>query len=171
MPSAPAGSLADRMAARSRELEQEPERAIILDVPGYEGILAVQYRALDYREEFKIEDRYAKVKDGAEQTLLAAVGKLSHACEEILEVVGPDTYKQTGQKWNVPGVRALFSSRSAVQALPEGASVRMAMVAAFPDEEALVRHAADYEERRGAVRPGVERELAGESEGGSTHKV
>jgi hypothetical protein len=174
VPEPPAGSLADRIAARSRELEQEPERAIFVPVPGYEDILVVQYRALDLREQLRIEKRHEKIKDTGEQYLLVAVGKLAAACEEILEVVDQDTYRQTdppGQKWNVGGVRALFSSRAAVRDLPDSASVRQAMLAVFADEEALVQHAADYEELRKSVRPGVDTALAGESEGGSTHKV
>lgn len=167
----PPGSLADRIAARSRELEQQPERTIILPVPGYGDLLAVQYRALDIREELRIEKRFEKVKEPGELFVLVAVGKLSAACEGILEVVGEDEYQETGHKWNAAGVRALFSSRAAVRELPDAATVRQAMVAAFPDEEALVLHAAEYEERRLTVRPGVDSQLEGESVGGLTPRV
>lgn len=155
---APGVSLRDRIARRSRELEQKPEHIIMLDVPGYEDLLAVHYRALPYREQIKIEGRSDKVKDPAEQTLRVAADKLIAACERIVEKTDdPDTYTDTGFVWNAKAAD-LFDKQ-----LPEGSTARQALIAIIDDEEVLVRHAADLEEQRRDLRRKIDQSVEGNS--------
>lgn len=163
-------SLRDQVEARRRELEHEPDRAILLPFPGFDNLM-VQYRPLSYRESWRIEDKHAKVKDGAEQALLIAADKLVAACERIVTSNGiPDEYTDTGLKLGVRLAREEFGLP-----LPEGTTARAAVLAIFRDqsvfgedgEELLVRLAADYEDQREPKAEQITSSVEGESEADS----
>lgn len=153
-----AGSLQDRIARRQREIEQAPEHTIVIPVPDFEDILAVQYRTLDYREMMIIEARQEKNKDDAERILFVAADKLIKACIRLVEPTGTDEYTETGYKWSLDAARDLFGKD-----LPNGTSARQALIACFKDEETLVMHAGAWAEQREKVRARVESEVSGES--------
>lgn len=155
------GSLRDRIAAQERQIEREPEQAIILPLQWLEGV-AVQYRALSQREMFAIETRLEKHKDEYERSLFAVADKLINACERIVEQTGPDEYQDTGYKWGKKAAEELFSRN-----LPEGARGRQGVLAVFPDEEILFDHYAEYEKQRKEIRTRVSSRLEGESEASS----
>lgn len=160
------GSLRDRVAARQAELEHSREHTILLPVPRFEELLAVQYRPLGYREAWRIEERHEKVKDGAEQALLVAADKLLAACERLVEATSiADEYRDTGQKWGLAAARDMFGLD-----LPDGTTSRQALLAIFAGdegEECLVRHAADYEEQRRVRVAKIGRVVEGESQASS----
>jgi hypothetical protein len=56
------------------------------DVPGYVGILKVEYQALDYPDLRKITKRHERVRDEAQQELLTAVDTLMAASVNSYEV-------------------------------------------------------------------------------------
>lgn len=153
-------SLQQRIAQREREHEQAPEHTIILPVPGFEDILAVQYRALSVREMFAIETRVTKtIKDEYEQNLFGAADKLINACERIVEPTSdPDTFNDTGYQWGTKAARELFN-----RTLPEPSTARQALLSIFREEESLFAHFTAYEEQRAAVRKRLDSDLAGES--------
>lgn len=155
-------SLRDQVAARQAQLERSPEHTILLPVPRFEDLLVAQYRPLGYRESWRIEERHEKVKDGAEQALLVAADKLIAACERIVEpTADPDEYRDTGHKWGLAIARDVFGLE-----LPDATTARQALLAIFAGdegEEALVRHAAEYEEQRRAHSARIDRVVAGES--------
>ena len=154
-------SLRERVQARHRELEREPDHAILLPVPGYEQDLLVEYRALTYREQFAIETKLEGHKDEAERVLFIAVDKLIAACVRIVEPTGTtDEYKDTGFRWNANAARDLFGCN-----LPDDARARQGLLAIFSGddgEERLILHAAEYEVQRVAARRQIERRAEGE---------
>jgi hypothetical protein len=152
-------SLADRIAASERQATETPERAIILPVPGpTSSFLSVRYRALTYRELLKIEERHEKVKDSGDQYLFIATDKLIQACQGILENTGPDEYTDTGHKWTAQTAKVLFR-----RDLPDNATARQAVLAIFPDEEAVIEHFKEYEQQRLEIRRQIDRETEGNS--------
>ena len=156
------GSLRERAAARRRELEHEHEVSILLPMPGYEDLFAVQYRAMGAREMFTIENRSKDDKESYDKYWAIASDKLVAACERILEVKGPDTYEDTGFRLNAKAARELFDC-----SLPENASARIAMHAIFgaseEGDERLTDHAGDYELQRKGLVTKVDKRVEGES--------
>jgi hypothetical protein len=161
-----AGSLKARVQARRRELEQEHDSTFVLPIPGFEQLLAVEYRPLNYREMMKLESRHSKNTDEAESVLFIAVDKMIAACERLVEVTGnPDEYADTGYRWNVQGVRECFGCE-----LPDGATARQAVLKVFSyegGEEDLILHSGEYETQRSTRRASVDRRVEGESEASS----
>lgn len=154
------GSLQDRIARRQREIEAQPEHTIVIPVPDFEDILAVQYQTLDYRKMMAIEARQEKNKDTAEGVLFVAADKLINACVRIVEPTDDPNgdYKDTGYKWGLDAARNLFGKD-----LPDNTSARQAVIACFRDEETLVRHAGDWATQREEIRKRVDTEALGES--------
>lgn len=132
------GSLSARAAQRRKTLSEE--RSSIIEVPGYEGILAVEYRALSYSEARKVVARHERVKDEATRDLYIAADHLIRASVNSYELVDGDVEKrrELGHGWSLSLARELGIE------VDETMTVRQAVLACFPRDTLLGAHYADY---------------------------
>jgi hypothetical protein len=159
-------SLAERVAARRRELARE--RTAVLAIPGYEDMLAARYRMLDFHTLRKIAERN-RGQDEADEEIANAADTLIHACVEILEVdTGDDgerVYRSTGQRWTAKAARELFGAE-----LPNEATARDALLAAIPgaagegDGLNVMVHFAAYDRELSRGNKALAQMIQGESE-------
>jgi hypothetical protein len=119
------GSLAERLRERRERLERNATRT--WDLPGYDGILAVKFRAVGYQTIRKIIHRHAELDDEGLMELYVACDTLMSATEETYEV-GADDGKLTplGERW-------IELARRADVTLPENPTQRQALLALVPD--------------------------------------
>jgi hypothetical protein len=152
-------SARERAAARRQHLQQK--RTITLPLPGYEDIYHVRYRILGAREIRKLGERNEKAGlTGYDLELNTFADILINACEEFLEVKGPDEFASTGHKWNANGANDLFDAD-----LPEGSSARDAIFAVFPGTESeLILHATEYDSHLTVEAARVDENSVGESQ-------
>jgi hypothetical protein len=148
------GSLADRMRARRDLVEAQHTKT--LDIPGYEGVLAAEYRMLSWATIRKIAARHDGLRDPAMQEVYAAADTLIRACEEIHEVRGDGQLRATGERW-----KALAQAAGAK--LPDDATDRQALIALFVHDTRVMEHYRDYEQwirgRTGEVEDDVVRDF------------
>jgi hypothetical protein len=67
-------SLAERARERRRQLETR--HTTVLEPPGYEGLLAVEYRVITYGDVRKITQRHERIQDDATRELYSAADHL-----------------------------------------------------------------------------------------------
>lgn len=153
-------SLADRVAAKRREVEARRQARFILPVPDYQELLAVKYRKLLWEERMDIIER-----DGGTDTaerVTAAADMLIAACEDLLEVDGTNgngepVYKPLGKRWSTPAIIEYFGI-----GLPENATVRHALREAL-GSDALMTHFAEYVREVGMIETEGEGAATGEA--------
>src|SRR4051812_20677082 len=77
-------SLMDVLRKKHQELVDANE--VVLDLPGYEGVMAAKYRALDFQKDIDpIGSLVQKqTKDAGEQAVFGACDIISKACVELL---------------------------------------------------------------------------------------
>jgi hypothetical protein len=119
------GSLADRMRARREALEKNTTTT--WDLPGFDGILAVEYRALGYQALRKITKRHEQQPDEGLLELYVACDTLIGATIEVYEI------SETTGKLAATGERWLELARRAGVDLPENSTQRQALLALVPD--------------------------------------
>jgi len=136
------GSLAERAAARRQQLLERT--TTILDVPGYEGILQMEYRALSYAEIRRIGSRNGRISDDAAREQATSADMLIMASEQAYELdpETPDDFskrKALGMGWGVPLARNLGVQVS------ETMTVRQAVMACFAHDTWLVQHYREWD--------------------------
>ncbi|MCU1500587.1 MAG: hypothetical protein JWM47_4540 [Acidimicrobiales bacterium] len=117
-------SLADRVKTRRQALETEQN--ITLDLPGYEGILAAEFRLLAWTEGRNIGRTNAEEPDEALQLLYTSADCLLTAHVQFFEIDGEDEKPLDDDTWQT------LCGRADVR-LPAGASARVAMIALLED--------------------------------------
>lgn len=139
---APGGSLADRMKARRASLEKQ--KTEVFEVPGYEGIFAVEYRMLGWSRIRQITRGHAQVKDPGQRELNSAVDTLLVATVQLLEVTATG-HKPVSGGW-LDLARALQdpSDPEAVK-LPNNPTPQHALLAIFGVEARVMTHYGEYE--------------------------
>ncbi len=157
------GSLRDRLAARRRQLAERD--FFTQPILGYEDLgLYARYEVLDFTTRSKIGQRHATAISRKETeiggTRDAAADTLAQACVGLLEKVGEDG----GFRELAPGFTADAIREYIVPDLPEGATVRQAILAMFPaPHDGLVADMlTDYAERCSQIDPDHDEEMAGE---------
>lgn len=153
------GSLKSRLAARRAELRDE--KPFDIDVPGYEGILQVRYRSLDYPTIRAIGQRHEKISKPADKELAIAADTLVNACVCLLAIDG-DEIEETRYRWDEHTARELFGI--GVDEVPEGASARIAIRRIIPSSTRLMLHYAEYDERSRGVERASDKTVEGELE-------
>ncbi len=150
----PVSTLAEKVQRRAQEIASE--RPIMLDVPGYEFLVA-QYHALDYKLIRKIMRRHEKRPDKAEAELFAAVDTLVTASDDILERTDSGELRSLGYRWGVSVARELWHKDDAETA-------RQAMLAIFSGsrDAQLVIHYGEYVDASRSITSDIEDELTGE---------
>lgn len=131
------GSLSGRIRQRADELAKQT--TVILDVPGFEGILAAEYRALEWSQITKLRRRHQRVRDEGNRELLVGAEVLLLATEEIYEVTEDDRRIPTGERWVDLAVRAGVP-------LADDPTQRQAMMALFKNTARVVAHFNEYSE-------------------------
>lgn len=144
-------SLQARAEARREALLQR--QTTIIEVPGYEGILAMEYRAMTYAEGRKINARHERQRDEATRELYVAADQLIAAsvnAHELTEGKNESTPLEVG--WGVALARMLGVE------VAEGTTVRQAMMGCFARDTFLTRHWADYVEWLSSAEADVDEE-------------
>ena len=131
------GSLADRAAARRKQLLER--KTTILEVPGYEGILSMEYRALSYPEGRRIQSRNQRISDDAAREIASAADGLIMASEMAFEH-DPESgdLKPLGMAWGIPLAQSLGVKVS------ETMTVRQAVMSCFAHDIWLMNHWNEY---------------------------
>jgi hypothetical protein len=96
-PASAGNSLAERMRSRRETLERNATRT--WDLPGYEGILAVKYRAIGYQALRKIVHRHAELDDEGLMELYVACDTLMTATDEVYEIDANGGHTPLGERW------------------------------------------------------------------------
>lgn len=117
------GSLADRVKQRRRALETRQNETF--DLPGYEGILAAEFRLLAWTEGRKIGRVNAEVPEEELQLLYTCADGLLAAHTRFFEVHGTEQVEIT-ETWQT---LCTLAGRS----IPTDASDRVAMLALLDD--------------------------------------
>lgn len=129
------GSLAARAKARREALLDQHSTTI--EVPGYEGVLAVEYRALGYAETRKIAARHQRQSDEATQELYIASDQLIAASINAYELHDDGTREELGVGWGL-GLASMLGVDT------DGLTPRQAMFGCFARDVFVTRHWADY---------------------------
>jgi len=145
-----AGSLAARAQARREALLDQ--QTTIIEVPGFEGILAMEYRAMSYGEGRKINQRHERQRDDATRELYVAADQLIAASVNALELDGTEA-TPLDLRWG-----AELAQRLGIDV--EGMTARQAMMACFVRDTFLTRHWADYIEWLSTATADVDEEQA-----------
>jgi hypothetical protein len=132
-------SLAQRVNQRRAELQSQ--RTVTLDVPGYVGILAAEYRLLTWPTIRKIAHRHRKVRDEGVRELYVASDTLLLACEQVFEVKENGLSRPLGLKWGPE-----LAVKLGVDNLPEASTNRQALIAIFDVDSRIVGHYSEYVE-------------------------
>jgi hypothetical protein len=116
--------LAARMKLRREQLQKQHSK--VFDIPGWEGILAVELEVMDYQTSRKISRRHEKQRDPAIQELYTAAEQLIQATVRFHEVDA-----QTGKLKDTDGTWKTFAQLAAQgtgDRLPEDLSSRQALI-------------------------------------------
>jgi hypothetical protein len=132
------GSLAARATARRQEISER--KSLVLEVPGYEGLLAVEYRALAYHEGRKIAARHQRQHDDAVREIYIAADQLIRASVNSYELREDGTSIELGIGWG----REL-AERLGIK-IHDTTTARQAVLACFPSDVLLTRHFVEYGE-------------------------
>ncbi len=131
----PSSTLAERARARREKLVNQ--QTIVLEVPSYEGILAVEYRALDYFESRRIGDRLNRIKDEGERDLYLACDTLIAASINAFEL-GQENVRELGVGWGQQLAKHLGVD------VADDATARQAVLSCFPRSQSAVVAFAEY---------------------------
>jgi hypothetical protein len=145
-----AGSLAARASARREALLSA--HSTIMEVPGYEGILAVEYRAMDYAEGRKIGAKHERQRDEATRELYTAADQLIAASINSFDLTEGQP-RELNLSWGLALAKML-----GVDA--EGMTARQATMACFARDTLLTRHWAEYIEWLSSAETDVDEEQA-----------
>jgi len=132
------GSLASRAAGRRQEISER--KAVVLEVPGYEGVLAVEYRALTYSEGRKIAARHQRQSDDAVRELYTAVDQLIRASVNSYELLEDGSKRELGVGWGRDLAMMLGVE------IYDQTTARQAVLASFANDVLMTRHYIDYSE-------------------------
>jgi hypothetical protein len=157
MPTETSSSLADRMAKRRSAIERRKTKT--LEIPGYEGILEVEYRLLGWQSIRKIQARHEGLTDEGLQQLYSAADTLITAREETYEI--PENGGQPrplGENW-------IELARRSGATLPENCSQRQAMFLLFVHDMRLMEHYGQYERWARGLDSEVDDEVVSDFEG------
>lgn len=147
MSQAPTGSLAARMQERREQLERS--QSTFMDIPGYDDLICVAYRAIGWQRINKIVDGVAGERDPSLRQLYAAADTLIAAREQVYEVTPEGTLRAIDASWH-------DLCEGAGVALPEDATERVALLALFEVDSRVMSHYGEYERWLGGQRIGQE---------------
>jgi hypothetical protein len=138
----PAGSLADRIKQRREALENQT--TTVLELPGYEDMLAVEFRLLGWQLQRKIAERHVRIKDKAIRELYTAADTLLTAQIGTYEITESGEQKPISDDWFGLCARAGISLR-------DDTTLRQAMIALLTDSgvTSLVIEWNEWAENRG----------------------
>jgi hypothetical protein len=132
------GSASLQARAQARREALLDRQTTIIEVPGYEGILAMEYRAMPYAEGRKINARHERQRDEATRELYVAADQLIAASVNAHELSDDGTTKPLEVGWGAPLARMLGVE------VDDTTTVRQAMMACFARDTFLTRHWAEY---------------------------
>ena len=145
-------SLQSRISERRRVLQSQ--RTTIIDVPGYEGILAAEYRVLPWQIIRKNVAKHEKQRDPGLRELYIAADGLIMACENLHEVNPDGTKRPLGVVWGLAAAEKLGI------ALTPTTTVRQALLEIFGVDSRIVGHYADLVTWQQGMNQEVDEELA-----------
>lgn len=158
----PDESLAER--ARKRREALQRERTTVLEIPAYEGVVAVEYRILGYQLIRKLALMHARERDAGLRELYICADQLIRACENTYElrddhpkidVEGCNLHgRPLGLRYGVELAQAL-----GITTLSPGATARQALLAIFDVDSRVVAHHAEYMAWTSGERVGLEQEV------------
>lgn len=131
-------SLAARAQRRREDLLNR--QTTVLEVPGYEGVLAVEYRALSYAEIRRISRRNERVSDESTRELYVGADTLMAASVNSYELLEDGNRKELEMGWGVTLARALGVE------IPDTMTARQALFACFPRDMLMTAHVLEYGE-------------------------
>lgn len=143
------GSLQARAAARRDALLKR--QTTIMEVPGYEGILAVEYRAITYAEGRKIATRHERQRDEATREVYVAADQLIAASVNAYELQEGKEGKELGVGWGLALAKMLGVDTTDM-------TIRQATLACFARDTFLTRHWSDYVEWLSSAEADVDEE-------------
>ena len=146
------GSLAARAKARRQQLLER--NTVILEPGEYEGIIAIEYRAISYEETRRIGERLNRITNAAERDLYLACDALIAACVQTYEIDTKGRRNELNAPLGVPLAIAL-----GVEGVAE-LSPRQAMLGTFTDHIRLMVHYAEYNEWLAGAQVDVDEEQA-----------
>jgi hypothetical protein len=118
-------SLSGRMKQRAEQLSAQ--KTEIFDVPGFEGIVAVEFRMLSYERSRKIGQANDKVRSVAMRELYNMADQLVIATERFYEVMPDGTRKPVNHDW------VSLARGGLDRPLPAGLTPRQALLAVVGD--------------------------------------
>lgn len=124
----PSGSLAGRMAARRKELQEV--RAEVFPFPGWESMLAVEMQVLGYEALSRIGERHKTVRLKWQRELYIGVDILIAATTGFYEVAPDGSRKRISDSW-------IDLARTAFPDSPEDMTTRQAFFVLLPEKETL----------------------------------
>lgn len=130
-------SLAERVQARRRQLERQ--HTIVLEPPGYGGLLAVEYRPIAYSEVRALVRRHERIQDEATQELYQAADGLLMACINSYDISGGGKVA-LNLRWGVELAHLLGYSDTVDDAF----TARQALFACFPRDTSVISHYGEY---------------------------
>ena len=133
-----AGSLAAR--ARTRRDHLLERKTTTIEVPGYDGILSVEYRAITYSEGRRIAGRHERQSDDAIRELYIACDQLMTASVNAYELSDEAEPRSLNTGWGVPLAQMLGIE------VFDTMTPRQAMIACFARDVFITRHWAEYTE-------------------------
>jgi hypothetical protein len=119
---APTGSMAER--ARALRTEFLLRETVVIEVAGYEGILAVEYRGLDWSEARKLANRNERVGEDIRE-LYSAADQMITASVNAYDV-GVEPKRELGFGWGIELAKHLGVERA------DELTARQAVLACFP---------------------------------------
>lgn len=123
-PAEASSSLAARMQQRSAELEKQTSEKF--PIPGYEGILEVELRALGYKTIRRVQKRNERVRDEGLREIYTMADQLLMATVGFHEVLPDGTNKSISDDW--------ISLAKRLPNCPEAPSPRQALLFVVTDK-------------------------------------
>jgi hypothetical protein len=125
-------SLRARIEARRKARQSQTTTTI--DVPGYEGILAAEYRVLPWQTIRKNVTRHERQRDEGLREIYVAADGLLMACENLWEIKPDDTKVSLDVVWGIAAAQKL-----GIEVTP-GMTARQALMAIFEVDSRIVGH-------------------------------
>jgi hypothetical protein len=121
-------SLSARMEKRADALQIDSSEKF--EIPGYEGLLAVELRRLGYRTVKQIQKANARVKDEAMRDIYNIADQIARATIGLFQIMGTDAdgdtiYKELNDSWidlahRLPNSERIDTTRKAILFLTGG---------------------------------------------------
>lgn len=144
--------LKERISERRKVLQNQ--RTVILDVPGLEGILAAEYRALPWQTIRKNVSKHERQRDQGLRELYIAADALIMACENLYEVMSDGTQVPLNLTWGHAA-----ASRLGIDVAAD-ATVRQVLLAIFEVDSRIVGHYAQVAAWQQGANQEIDKELA-----------